>query len=199
MTNFLSLPRELRDQIYELVLLQQERIGPWSPWINDDQRQNLTSELLQVSKTIHREASSLFYGRNCFDLSVGTSEDVASFLGQIGQTNAEYIRYICVSFPEFLSLEPGAVTLEHDSAGILANLKSGCVNLSKLITSVSSKNAMELSLDALDNSKVTGEALALVNTHFRAILSLQEIIVEVYEDGLSDHARRVMKSHGWDY
>ena len=56
---------------------------------------------------------------------------------------------------------------------------------------------MELSLDTLDNPKVTGEALALVNTHFRAIPSLQEIIVEVYEDGPSDHARRVMKSHGW--
>ena len=56
---------------------------------------------------------------------------------------------------------------------------------------------MELSLDALENPKVAGEALALVDTHFRAISSLQEIIVEVYEDGPGEHTRRVMKSHGW--
>jgi hypothetical protein len=32
---------------------------------------------------------------------------------------------------------------------------------------------------------------------FKAISSLQEIIVEVYEDGPSDHIRREMKNHGW--
>ena len=56
---------------------------------------------------------------------------------------------------------------------------------------------MELRLDALDNPKVVIEALKLVNTHFRAISSLQEVIVEVYEDGPSDHIRRKMESHGW--
>ena len=41
------------------------------------------------------------------------------------------------------------------------------------------------------------EALKLVDIHFRVISSLQEIIVEVYEDGPSDHIRRKMESHGW--
>jgi len=56
---------------------------------------------------------------------------------------------------------------------------------------------MELRLDDLDNPKIVTEALKLVDTRFRAISSLQEIIVEVYEDGPSDHIRRRMKSHGW--
>jgi len=56
---------------------------------------------------------------------------------------------------------------------------------------------MERKLDALDNPKLVAEALSLVDTRLRAILSLQEIIVEVYKDGLSDHIRKEMQSHGW--
>ena len=56
---------------------------------------------------------------------------------------------------------------------------------------------MELELDALDHPKIVAEAMALVNTRFRAISTLQEILVEVYEDGPNDHIRREMKSHGW--
>ena len=128
---------------------------------------------------------------------MGTLRDVASFLGQIGPANADYIRHICVGFPEFLDLDPDNVTLEDDSVGILANVQSGCANLRTLATSLDSTNAMEIRLDALDNPKVVTEALKLVNTHFRAISSLQEIIVEVYDDGPSDHIRRKMESHGW--
>ncbi len=150
-----------------------------------------------MNKTIHREASSLFYTQNRFDFGRGTPEDVASFLGQIGQNNADYIRHICVGFPKFLYLDPGDVTLEDDSLGILANIQSGCANLSTLITSLYSTNAMELTFNPLDNPKVITKALKLVNTHFRGLSSLQEIIVEVYKDGPSDHIRREMESHGW--
>jgi len=69
--------------------------------------------------------------------------------------------------------------------------------LSTLTTSLYSTSTIELRLDALDNPKVVTEALKLVNTHFRAISSLQEIIVEVYKDGPSDHIRRKIESHGW--
>lgn len=56
--NFFSLPRELRDQIYELVLLHQELIDPFiDPWGYYDRREKLTPELLRVNKTIHRVAS----------------------------------------------------------------------------------------------------------------------------------------------
>lgn len=56
---------------------------------------------------------------------------------------------------------------------------------------------MEVKLDALDHPKIVAEALALVDARFRAFSSLQEIIVEVYEDGPSNHIRREMKNHGW--
>ena len=56
---------------------------------------------------------------------------------------------------------------------------------------------MKLKLNALDHPKIVAEAIALVNARFRAISSLQKIIVEVYEDGPNDHIRREMKSRGW--
>lgn len=95
-SDFFSLPRELRDRIYELVLLHQELIDPW---VDYDRRQKLTPELLQVNRAIHREASLLLYAQNYFGFTMGTSEDVASFLRQIGRNNADHIRHICVGFP----------------------------------------------------------------------------------------------------
>lgn len=43
----------------------------------------------------------------------------------------------------------------------------------------SSTSAMEIELDAQENLKIVTEALELVDTHFRTILSLEEIVVEV--------------------
>jgi hypothetical protein len=122
---------------------------------------------------------------------------VAWFLQKIGSNNSSYIRHIVIDFPKFLYLDPGDVNLEEGSVSIPANIQSGCANLSTLTTSLYSTNAMELRIDDLDHHKVAAEALNLVNTHFRAISPLQEIILEVYEDGPSDHIRRMMKSHGW--
>jgi hypothetical protein len=89
------------------------------------------------------------------------------------------------------------VTLEDDSVRILVKIQSDCTKLGTLTTSLQSTNAMEVKPDALDYPKIVAEALALVDARFRAISSLQEIIVEVYEDGPSDHIRREMKNHGW--
>jgi hypothetical protein len=192
--NFLKLPSELRNRVYELCLLHQEPINPWMVY---NQRKELTTGLLRANKTVHREASSLLYAQNCFDFSMATPEDVASFLRTIGDNNANCIRHICVDFPSLRDLEPGNVTLEEDSDGILANIQSSCANLRILTTSLSSTHAMELRLDALDYPKIVNEALTLVNTRFRAISSLQDIIVEVYEDGPSGDIRRKMDNHGW--
>jgi hypothetical protein len=192
--NFLDLPSELRNRVYELCLLHEE---PINPWIDQIQRQELTPGLLRANKTVHCEASSLLYAQNCFDFAMTTPEDVASFLRTIGNINACCIRHVCVDFPTLRDLEPGNVTLEEDGDSILASIQSGCTNLRTLTTSLSSTHAMELRLDALDNPKIVTEALTLVNTHFRAISSLQDIIVEVYDDGPSGYIRRTMEDHGW--
>lgn len=192
--NFLELPSELRNRVYELCLLHEE---PINHWIDYNQRQELTPGLLYANKTVHREASSLLYAQNRFDFATATPEDLASFLRTIGDNNANCIRHICVDFPSLRNLEPGNVSLEEGSDGILANIQSACANLRTLTTSLSSTHAMELKLDALDNPNIVTEALTLVNTRFRAISSLQDIIVEVYDDSASGYIRRKMENHGW--
>ncbi|KAJ5110558.1 hypothetical protein N7532_001093 [Penicillium argentinense] len=56
---------------------------------------------------------------------------------------------------------------------------------------------MENRLDSLDSPMICAKALALVAARFKTITSLQEIIVEVYEEGPSSDIRRKMESHGW--
>lgn len=56
---------------------------------------------------------------------------------------------------------------------------------------------MEIRLDSLDHNKLATEALELINALFRTIPSIQDIIVNVFEDGLSDFLRSGMKSYGW--
>lgn len=52
--NFFSLPREIRDQIYELVLLHQEPLLIPGKMAIDDK--NLNSKLLRTNRTVHHEA-----------------------------------------------------------------------------------------------------------------------------------------------
>ncbi|KAL9124115.1 MAG: hypothetical protein Q9217_006524 [Psora testacea] len=153
--NFLSL----RNKIYEHVLVDQEYIDPFT-WYYP---RSLTPELLRTKNTVCREASSLLYAQNRFDFTTCDSELVASFVDQIGRNNANHIRHIRIDFPDIPNLGRHGVTLGDNSTRILAKIQSDCTNLSTLTTSLGSTNAMALKLDA----------------GFRAISSLQKIIVEV--------------------
>ena len=192
-TSFLKLPGELRNRVYEQCFLHQE---PLDPWTDCNQRQELAPGPLLANKTVHREASSLFYPQNRLDFTIATSKDVTSFLGTIGR-NADYIQHVCIDFPNLRDLEQGNFTLKESRISILVDIQSRCVNLSTLTTSVYSSNARVLQLDALDFPNIITEALKLEDTRFRAISSVQEIIVELYEDGSSCYIRRKMESHGW--
>ena len=55
---FLDLPSEPRNKIYEQLLVLQE---PIDPWVDYNQRENLTPRLLRANKTVRREASSVLY------------------------------------------------------------------------------------------------------------------------------------------
>jgi len=200
MANFLDLPSELRNQVYGLCLLHQEPIDPQKPifpWIGHNPRLKLTPGLFRTNKKVHLEASSFFYAQNCFNFNKATAEEVALFLGTIGRRNAGYIQHIYLNFPYLRDLEPGNVTLEDHSFKILAKIQSSCTKLSTLTTSLYSTNDMMLKLEALDYPKIVSEALTLVNTHFRAILSLQNIVVNVYENDLSEYIKKEMESYGW--
>ena len=52
------------------------------------------------------------------------------------------------------------------------------------------------SIDALDSPRVAAP-LALVDARFKAISSLKEIIVNVYDEPLSCNLREMMRGCGW--
>lgn len=192
--SFPSLPGEVQNSIYKLILLDQDPIDPRHRY---DEQQKLTLGLLRANKVVHDEASSLFYGHNRFDFTNIGANQVASFLEKIGSKNAGYIRHVLIHFPRFRYLDPGDIALQEAIISILSSIQSSCSSLSTLTTSLYSTSAMELRLDNLDHYAVATEALELVNTRFRAIQSLQDIILNVYDDGPSGHIRARMKGHGW--
>jgi hypothetical protein len=192
--NFFSLPSEVRNTIYEMLLLNEEPIDPCAHY---HRPRVFAIRLFRANKAVHREASSLFYAQNCFDFTDHTSHDIVTFLDQVGPHNASYIRHIYIDFPRLPYLRAGNITLEDESDRILAKIQRSCPKLRTLKTSLFSTNAMELRLDAQDTNKIFSEALRLVDTRFRACSSLQEIIVEAYEDDLCDYLRTEMKNCGW--
>ena len=194
MTNFLKLPSELRNRIYELCLLHTEPLRPWSSYY---EMVDTTPGLFRTNKIIQREACSFFYANNCFDFTEATPQDISLFLRTIGRNNVECIQHVRIDFPALRDLEPGNVTFEECDASILANIQSACTNLSTLRTCLSTTSDMILKLDELDYPRIVTEAFELINTTLRASPSLGEIVVEVFEDDLSNYIRKKMEALGW--
>ena len=174
------------------MLLHQQPIDPWAAY-----PETFTPGLLRVNRAIHSEATPLFYGQNRFDFTGNYLKMVPSFLEHIGSKNSGYIQHVYIDFPRFLHLRPGSVTFEKSSLTALTNVQSSCANLKTLKTCLYTTNAMELTLDNLENFEVATEALKLVDTRFRSISSLQDIILEAYKDAPSEDLRERMMSHGW--
>ncbi|KAJ5948688.1 hypothetical protein N7454_001995 [Penicillium verhagenii] len=188
--SFLSLPSELRNEIYKYLLVCREPIDPWS-------RENrLASNLLFTNKTVLHEASSLLYGNNCFDLTAWNSKLITEFFDAIGSVNASYLRFIRIDFPRLHNIED-EVRLEKGSLSTLEKIQSCCTNLKSLTTTLSTTYSIERQLDSFDSPVIRCKALALVAAQFRAITPLQDIVMEVYEEGSSSDIRKEMQSYGW--
>lgn len=113
-TSFLTLPREIRDTIYELALVNPSPIVVWSaklrksmPWGRprfvwvyslDYNREaiassvrNLMPNIILCNRTVALEASSIFYGKNTFSFQ-GDHDwiPVITWLHAIGGHNRVY-------------------------------------------------------------------------------------------------------------
>ena len=188
--NFLNLPSELRNTIYELCLVPKRPLKPW-----DTTQKKPAASLLRVNRAVHREARFVFYGQNRFDFSSTPPARVASFLETIGRNNAECIQHINIHFPNFDYPNLGSVTLGRRWKDTLANIERACSDLRTLTIP---SHCMDEVLGQLD-PEVTTEYFTLVNSHLRAIPSIQHIIVEEYDGGdkTSHAARREMENYGW--
>lgn len=99
----------------------------------------------------------------------------------------------------------GNLTIDEDHDGTLVAIQSGCANVKTLMTIRNITYPINCFLGYLDDSiylgdmEIATEALTVVNTYFRATFpSLQEIIIEVYEDDLGGrYMKKQMKKQGW--
>ncbi|KAK8068543.1 hypothetical protein PG996_007655 [Apiospora saccharicola] len=181
MPNFLDLPRELRDQVYELCLvgekLVQPRHAPWSAWARCVDH-GLTTGLLRVSKSVYREASCVLYSRNIFDLRL--TGNIAGFLQHIGCRNAAYIRHAIILFPEFDSLQLGHVSLEDGFADNLASIRIHCTHLHTITLYQWYTSQMQ---KEEDKPEVITEAMNLIDAQLRTIPSLRNIMTDGCSEG----------------
>ncbi|KAG8163708.1 hypothetical protein KVR01_007005 [Diaporthe batatas] len=197
-TGFLSLPSELRNKIYELSLVKGEDTFALSENIRRYfyHKRGLASGLLLASKAIHREASPILYGQNRFDFCEVSPRELRTFLNQIGKNNASYIRHVTIDFPGFRSLY-GEISLERDIAATLEAIRGACDNIITITAFAGNNYYRMYPLSALDRQNAAPEVISLINTRFRSMTSLQEIIVEIDDDSPSDGTRKIMESHGW--
>jgi hypothetical protein len=218
--NFSSFPSEIQNQIYEELLVLSEPIiiemategsrsirgvlpntNNWLTW----GKLGLCPAILLANKQIHREATSLLYSMNCFRVgALGSSytyetpySTLTSFLDRIGSQNASFLCRICIAFPTFDDYHTGSVTLQEDSIRALELIRDKCTNLAILETSLETTAVVGLSIDSLNNPSAAAEALALVDMRFKAIPSVKEIIVNVYDETPSLGLRDKMRGCGW--
>jgi hypothetical protein len=194
---FLNLPSELRNMIYELVLVRKKAVWAWFR----DRKEPYSPGLLRASRLIHREASSIFYSRNRFDFVDASPTRVAAFLQQIGPNNAAYIQHVSILFPynfrAYLSdVYCADVHLNDRTMAVFNSVRSNCVNLSSLTAFLEHAGSMEHLLEEGDDDPVL-EALDDVADLFRLIPSLPKITVETLDDPLNDYTQEIMESYGW--
>jgi hypothetical protein len=187
--NFFNFPAEIRLQIYEELLVLPEPIlfitNRGDPPLLLRNRYGLCPALLQANKTVHREASPLLYSGNCFGFTdLLPSRRFASFLSQTGQ-NASFLRHIYIDFPLYNYQRP---TFQEDSMKMLELIRDNCTGIAILETLLN-KWPLECYKDV---------ALELLDTRFKAIPSLKEVIVQVhtYIDIRDDSLKR-MRNYGW--
>lgn len=135
---FLTLPAELRLQIYNQLLVSRfdRTQNPWCAVGNTNQKvvplhmnqapQYRTMEpgILQTCKQIHREGNSILYSQNVFDIS--EPKQMFQLIAQIGLVNLQLIRTLHIWVPWTAELPPWLQLLS-----ILAKKASGlrCVEL----------------------------------------------------------------------
>jgi len=199
--NFLKFPAEIRLQIYEELLVFPDPISfRWLSWDptptplfgHELYRYQKCPALLRASKSVHREASPVFYSCNRFEFSyyhIDARSAFASFLSQIGHQNATFLRHICFDFPAFDDAE-----LEDDSLIVLELIRENCTGIAILEMSLRDL-AWRRHGDA-NSRTINQRKLELLNVRFKAILSLKEVIVHDYEDPSDDLAKK-MRDYGW--
>jgi hypothetical protein len=80
---------------------------------------------------------------------------------------------------------------------MLEMIRDYCTNIATLETLLYTSAEMESRLDAAYSPRAADEALTLVDARFKAIPSLKEVIVNLYDEPPSDYLRKKIHKCGW--
>lgn len=199
--SFFSLPSEIRIKIYEQVLKRKGSLS-LDKWDITYLTEPLNISLLRTNKLIHREASTLFYGQNCFDFTGRSSVCARQFFTIIGASNASCIRHIQIKFPlldDPLLDDPDSYGFALGTASneLLTSIQDACPDLRTITSSIpfTSAGVNRAYNDWTDQELVT--ALQVIDTRFRASPHLQEIILDGPGTRLGVVFSETAKSLGW--
>jgi hypothetical protein len=195
--NFLSLPAEVRYEIYKLLLVRKhEVIDPY------EGQHALVPSILATNSTILKEARPLLYGHNIYNLEHfdwdREADIISEFLDNIGEANASHLKSICIAFPQLANygdhIGPTPGNIE-----ILEKLASACTNLKTLTLNSLSTNAIENVLAELGDPPLAAKILATIDASFKKISSLEEVVAEVSPDVPCPEVRKEMERLGWKF
>ena len=207
--HFFDLPPELRLQIYsELLVLPEPTVfvvdfGPWVPPPRRRKRYGLCPALLRINKKVYSEANAMLYSDNQFlflDIITNTSSAtdstyLASFLDQIGSRAAQF-RHITIPCPTFEDLPSHRVRLDEADVENLKLVRDTCTNIKTIELYVS----YTLITHLCDYLPIAAEALHFLDTQFKNIPSLKEVVINFevnYDEDPSDNLTKTMHDYGW--
>ena len=199
--DFFSLPRALREDIYRKVLAvphplymfqdsPSHKVESFAP---DRPRRWLA--LLYANRRLHEEAVPLLYSSNHFTFMDTTRQQadlLHGFLDRIGPACADQLSHITINFPvvDKLSGPSSEYQIQDDDLRSLQLLQDRCTRLKTLETIVQTHNS-----DGL--SKATPETLSLINAQFKAISSLDKVVVKVYTKPPKADVMELIRELGW--
>lgn len=206
-TGFFDLPGEIRNIIYEELLVYSNVISldhAWWSWESSFSHSferwsnplHLYPKIFLLSKKAYHEASSVLYSRNCFD--IGNSNLFSLFLNQIGSHNSRYLSSLIIPFPDVhFDGHLMDISLKEDSMQTLNLIRLKCDNVVCLNASLHTSHAMELRLDAFDAPRAVDKVLNLIDTQIKAMSSLKEFRINVYDEPIDIALRKKMRCYGW--
>ena len=198
---FFSVPREIRNKIYErvlivahLVFLFQDAGSRLETFAADRPFRWLS--LLYTNRQMHNEAIPVIYGMNKFNLVDSTSQQVGllqHFLDCIGSVNAGLLSHLCINFPlaENVEGQPRKVKVRDDSLQTLKLLQEKSPNLTTLETFIYGKNSM-----GLTETELIQDGLSQIDAQLKAIPSLR-VIVRISGEPPTFSVIESMQGLGW--
>ncbi|KAK6515847.1 hypothetical protein TWF281_004438 [Arthrobotrys megalospora] len=173
--SFLFLPRELRDEIYEHILLTPQSYTPGLIFYNKPYEPPLTNlSILRTSKQVYEEASRVLYSKTIFPIRIsrnearGVNHDTIYYVSQ--ETPWEHL---CYRFHG----RNGHLYTPNTSADILAS--KDCFHPNESFPSLSYGNLVRnIRVDVIDNRRFL-EAIVMGSASMRLLLLGTERLVHL--------------------